>query len=385
MTDRYNIESCPNKPNNTDETIKTIETILSIDLTSNLNTKSFASNTSVSCANVDVDVGVDTQNNTNTEENVNDWTRIIEEKQKSEIEILTPMHVSIESRYVTKIEGCRGKDNRSKHTEHVSIDDIKLEDIKFNNDLSLLEKSSMIAKNLKFQFNKRFTEDVKSFNIWITTSLQWLRDVMFELANRTSQIINISTINKKASTFGTSPRDGCLRSNISRNSYKFCEFGHACKFNYEKNQVCYAQHYVYDLVYLDILDILWYISDTYAKAHTNTHANTCGTTHTTTHANARNSNPDFLHECVNEIKTSVNTITYVINHMLEELTQLKLSCPDQYREYENRTYKLKVVGYKCRTKNEKKNERNEKNEKKKIEKKIGNKFGKKNINKFLCK
>jgi len=87
--------------------------------------------------------------------------------------------------------------------------------------------------------------------------------------------------------------------------------------------VCYAQHYVFNLVYLDILDILCYISETYSN-------------------NLNNS--ENLHLNLNEIKTSINTITYVINHMFEELSQLKLTSPDQYKEYENRSYKLKVIG-----------------------------------------
>jgi hypothetical protein len=209
-------------------------------------------------------------------------------------------------------------DDKQKPTEYMDIDNTKFIDIDNANDLDILEKSSMIAKNLKFQFNKRYDEDIIKFAKWLILSLDWLRIATLELSNRTFQSKNDDHDTPSQSSKLTNPSMNNKKVHIiSRNSYKFCEFGHTCRFNYDKDQTCYAQHFVYNLVYLDIMDILEYI----------TNANViCGGAHD-----------------VSEIKTSINTITYVINHMSEELSQLKTTSPQFYADYENRLYGFRSV------------------------------------------
>lgn len=173
-------------------------------------------------------------------------------------------------------------------------------------DIIMLEKTSSYTKKIKHQFNKKIDKCDDSFIGWFTESLELLRDAMFELANRNSQAINLLVQEKKTQEKKVS---------ITRNSYKFCEYGYGCKFNYEKKQKCHAHHYVFNLVYLDIIDILEYISTTFSN--------------------------DTLD--INEIKTSVNTITYVLNHMHDELSQLKTMRPDCYQNYVNRKYDFNYV------------------------------------------
>lgn len=85
---------------------------------------------------------------------------------------------------------------------------------------------------------------------------------------------------------------------ISRSSYKFCNFNYECEFNYKKtpkknNNGCFAQHFVHGLVYADIIALNEFINHN-ADAFTNQHK-------------------------LNEIKKTVNTTSFVINHMYEEL------------------------------------------------------------------
>lgn len=79
---------------------------------------------------------------------------------------------------------------------------------------------------------------------------------------------------------------------IPRSSYKFCNHNYECEYNYNilKYNGCYAQHYVHNLVYADIKAIKEYINN---KTENN--------------------------NMIEEIKKSINTISFVINHMYEEL------------------------------------------------------------------
>ena len=80
---------------------------------------------------------------------------------------------------------------------------------------------------------------------------------------------------------------------ISRSSYKFCNYNYDCEFNYniKKNHGCYAQHYVYNIVRVDIKSLIKYLE--------------------------KNKNNKSIN--LKEIKKCIDTISFVINHMYEEL------------------------------------------------------------------
>lgn len=294
----------------------------------------------------------------------NSWTNIMDKKQLNCDRLVQSQNI-----FVCKSDDKEKKEDRQQKTvEHLDIEDTRSIHIKSVNDLNLLEKSSMIAKNLKFQFNKRYDDDKHKFAKWMVQSLEWLRDVMYELSARTFQLkkeedqsntlspvispsLNSRELNQEDNSTNNNANidhdsSQCLNTgngslnkktqNISRNSYKFCEFGHECKFNYDKDQKCYAQHFVYNLVYLDIVDILEYITSVDILCSLAAQGTSVRT------------------QDMSEIKTSINTITYVINHMSEELTQLKVMRPECYEDYENRVYKFRSVnGFKQRTKKNK--------------------------------
>lgn len=102
--------------------------------------------------------------------------------------------------------------------------------------------------------------------------------------------------------------DANLQSSSFRSSYKFCEHGISCKYNYgnisKKNtgnyKGCFKQHFVYDLLLSDIKATIKIIND---------------------------------HEKMEEITKSINTICYVIGKMKDELLDLKNKFGSKYTDY----------------------------------------------------
>nr|QFG74478.1 MAG: hypothetical protein [Megaviridae environmental sample] len=96
---------------------------------------------------------------------------------------------------------------------------------------------------------------------------------------------------------------------IHRSSYKFCNFKNLCNYNYFKNKACcYQDHYVHNMVMLDINILLDYI---------------------------KKSDGDDLIKKNKDILRSINTLNYVINHMLKELDARCLYIPKNKWENEH--------------------------------------------------
>jgi len=82
--------------------------------------------------------------------------------------------------------------------------------------------------------------------------------------------------------------------NISRCSYKFCNFKDACNYNYNKSKnLCYQDHYVHNMVSGDLKILIDYIEQKYGEVKIVCHNK--------------------------EILKTINTLSYVINHMESEL------------------------------------------------------------------
>lgn len=99
--------------------------------------------------------------------------------------------------------------------------------------------------------------------------------------------------------------------NIPRSSYKFCEYSHECEFNYPSKQNkkkssrgCYRQHYVYNYLKTDIDSVIDYL----------------------------NKNKNNIHN-FNQINICINTISFVINKMKEELENLHHKYKTEYEKY----------------------------------------------------
>ena len=120
--------------------------------------------------------------------------------------------------------------------------------------------------------------------------LTWLKNISKYLCNKIGLVIhNHKTFNNNNII-------------IQRSSYKFCNYNYECKFNYCRNNKykgCIAQHFVHNLVHTDVIALIEYI----------------------------NSNQKFNY---NEIRKCIDTISFVINHMHDELEHLKYFNPDTY-------------------------------------------------------
>ena len=91
--------------------------------------------------------------------------------------------------------------------------------------------------------------------------------------------------------------------NISRCSYKFCNFKDTCNYNYNKSKnMCYQDHYVHNMVSADLKILIEYIEQKYGNTKV------------------------VLHN--KEILKTINTLSYVINHMENELKTKCLYLPE---------------------------------------------------------
>ena len=183
--------------------------------------------------------------------------------------------------------------NNNKITDLNEIIQINFEDKK---DLTILEcqtyVSGYLRKNIKMFIDYKMKNNLVGENntnleddiINIETYLKYLKWLLkgtlyFEKKLKLKKISIINNFRKNAI--------------ISRSSYKFCNFNYDCEFNYnkKKNQGCYAQHYVYNIVQSDIKSVINYLEKNKLKDTIN----------------------------LKEVKKCIDTISFVINHMYEEL------------------------------------------------------------------
>jgi hypothetical protein len=166
------------------------------------------------------------------------------------------------------------KMNEIKNTfEKEDIDKI----YKNKNSLEILQKEVEIVKLI----SKYSLQNNKLEFLFIITSLKYLYKLSEILRNRLKQsIINFNKNNKNTG--------------IIRCSYKFCNYKEECTYNYgKKNNSCYQDHYVHNMVSHDVLSLISYIETNYSN------------------------NSQILHN--KEILKTINTLSFVVGHMEAEL------------------------------------------------------------------
>jgi len=194
-----------------------------------------------------------------------------------------------------------------------SIADILTKKPSSVDDITLLEFETYIASNLK-KYIKQFIDLQEKSEKQITFSsekgtdgtvgYQKLTDIDFKLhmpkfewlANASSYLAN------KLSLPIELHKESFIdieKGHIPRSSYKFCEFNYECEFNYkEKSNGCYAQHFVHNVVHADIVSVICYVNKIYES--------------------------NMLHKLnITEIYKCITTISFVVKHMTEELSNLK--------------------------------------------------------------
>lgn len=160
-----------------------------------------------------------------------------------------------------------------------SIERLENGNIEKLHDIEILQYQTNIANDLRKEMNEPQCTIEKTVLINVLDRLLngslWL-----------SERLGLSMVHHKQIT-----KDDIM---IPRSSYKFCNYNYECEFNYNlrRHSGCYAQHFVHNMIYADI-----YVLRNYVKF------------------NYDNNQEKYM----NEIKKSVNTISFVINHMYDEL------------------------------------------------------------------
>ncbi len=151
------------------------------------------------------------------------------------------------------------------------------------NSLEILQKELEIVKLI----SKYSLQNNKLEYIFITSCLKYLLTLSEILRNRIKQQpLNIKGYNN------------IKNNNISRCSYKFCNYKEECTYNYnftKKTNSCYQDHYVHNMVSHDVESLIYYIDN----------------------SNNNNSNISITHN--KEILKTINTLSFVIGHMEGEL------------------------------------------------------------------
>lgn len=173
----------------------------------------------------------------------------------------------LESYYVNKM-------NEIKHTyETQNINNIYIN----KNSLEILQKEVEIVKLI----SKYSLQNNKLEYIFIIICLKYLHILSEILRNRLKQPIII--LNKNIKTSG-----------IIRCSYKFCNYKEECIYNYsKKDNSCYQDHYVHNMVSHDVNSLIEYIEANYKT------------------------NSQIMHN--KEILKTINTLSFVVTHMESEL------------------------------------------------------------------
>jgi hypothetical protein len=170
---------------------------------------------------------------------------------------------------------------KSKLTDVEMIINLVMPDL---DDLDILEYQSSVASFLRKSI-KNHIDKVEENKQWIETMTPML-DWLINSSKYLSKRIGLDIYNHKS----INPSEKI----IPRSSYKFCNYNYECEFNYntKKHKGCFAQHFVHSMIYADLCALKEFI---YVF---------------------RENLP------VEEIRKSLNTISFVINHMCDELRNI---------------------------------------------------------------
>jgi hypothetical protein len=208
----------------------------------------------------------------------NDFNKLINIlKCQSEQNVVQIKIAQIESDYLDKL----------KEIEKLCADENAIENINKLNSLNILQKELEVIKLLtKYSLqNNQLNYD------FFMNALKLLLSLSEILRNRLGQ--PEVSIEKKI----------YVDDNISRCSYKFCNYKDSCNYNYNKSKnLCYQDHYVHNMVSGDLKILIDYIIQKYGETKIVSHNK--------------------------EILKTINTLSYVINHMENELKSKCMYLPE---------------------------------------------------------
>lgn len=187
--------------------------------------------------------------------------------------------------------------NKYKYIDNINYK-ISNQEEEYNNNIN--EINNIIINNFKEEYNNKISLDIlqKELSIIKLLSKYSLQtnnlDFKFvtkclNLCLTLSEILRLKICQKPIII------NNQKNTNIQRCSYKFCNFKENCTYNYSKKKICcYQDHFVHNMVSYDLDVLIKYInSENFKNLKKN----------------------DYL----KEILKSINTLSYVINHMENEL------------------------------------------------------------------
>lgn len=203
-------------------------------------------------------------------------------------------------------------ENILKKINSIIHNEMKLSDI---NSIDILKDQDLIMSYLcKYIIQHNFSD----FDFFIKL-LEWIYSSSDHLSNR----INLKQLNHNLT--------GINNGYIPRSSYKFCNFKDSCLYNYDnKNDGCYADHYVHNMVAADIEVLIKYLKINYSDK--------------------KNYNKEII-KCI-------NTISFVIRHMSDELTNICYYCKDKNFEKYHKNRHIISKDYTKKNNNQKRNKVN---------------------------
>lgn len=201
----------------------------------------------------------------------------IDENSLKNISWVESVEQELSSSMDTKTFACCNEKNESieKNNDINALITIKYNEL---SDMNIMEYQTIIINYLRKQTK---TKEINKCNIDdVLLKINWL----LESSKYLSERLGLPAFHHKTT-------DGNI---VSRSSYKFCNYNFECQFNYnlKKHHGCFAQHYVHNLVSADLESLKLYVLH-----------------------NKQTINMAKLEE----IKKSINTVSFVIGHMYEEL------------------------------------------------------------------
>lgn len=179
---------------------------------------------------------------------------------------------------------CDTDTEESAPEDGISIDEMLISDYKTCSDLLILKYQSSIIGHLR-KYIKNIIDNEQS-NLSIFETKRFLDKIKF--IHQTSAYLTEKNNMKKY----VHKYDGEGDAPIPRSSYKFCNNGHECKFNYNTlrpKKSCFAHHYVYNMVLADTSALIIHLEKI----------------------------PSVVN--LEQIMVCMNTLTFVINHMYNEM------------------------------------------------------------------
>jgi hypothetical protein len=234
---------------------------------------------------------------------INSWADLVNNEMGNSI---------VEKQMSSIIENEEDEDeDEQKRDIHLNVGEIMALDITQLTETQIMQYQNYITSQLRKYFKQCLDKDENIDYELHLPRIHWIGEVSKYFSNKYNLKCTFHRVKMTVDS-----------KSIPRSSYKFCEYGSECTYNYNSNtkEKCHSQHFVHNLIYADIISLYQYLL--------------IGQT--------TNKKLDMI-----DVLKSMNTISFVINHMYEEMSLLSLYNP-------NKTMQLNKNIKKVQNKNNKK-------------------------------